>query len=109
MHASWLMLDANGFPRAPLRLSPSFVTLPGADAAAFKTDALVALAGFDLIAGIGNRDSDVQAYVAAGIPKVFVKLPEYTDELQADLTAGTATGFATYADLRTTFIDQLPP
>jgi phosphatidate phosphatase PAH1 len=103
-------LDAAGFPRGPVRLAESFVTLPGGDTVAFKTQALRALDGFALAAGIGNRDSDVQAYAAGGVPadRIFVKLPEYQDELAADLSAGAAVGFTSYQDLRTGFIDHLP-
>jgi phosphatidate phosphatase PAH1 len=103
-------LDGAGFPRGPVRLASSFVTLPGSSTISFKTDAMAALEHLTLFAGIGNRDSDVQAYTAAGIAAdhIFVKLPEYVDELQADLTGGAATGFATYGDLQTTFIDPLP-
>jgi phosphatidate phosphatase PAH1 len=103
-------LDGAGLPRGPVRLASSFVTLPGSSTIAFKTDALTAFENLALFAGIGNRDSDVQAYSAAGIAAdhIFVKLPEYVDELQADLTAGAAIGFATYGDLQTTFIDPLP-
>lgn len=106
---SWLA--DQGFPRGPLRLSPSFLTVPGADTIAFKTDALAPLSPFDLFAGIGNRDTDVQAYAAAGIAtaRTFVKLPEYADELQSDLAAGSAVAIDTYAQLQTSFIDLLPP
>jgi hypothetical protein len=103
-------LAGAGFPRGPVRLAESFVTLPGGDTVAFKSTALEALSGFALVAGIGNRDTDVQAYAATGIAadRIFVKLPEYQDELATDLSAGAAIGFASYADLRTSFIDHLP-
>lgn len=103
-------LADQGFPRGPLRLSPSFLTIPGAETVEYKTAALAPLATFDLFAGIGNRDSDVQAYAAAGIPatRTFVKLPQYADELAADLAAASAIGFDTYKQLQTTFVDPLP-
>jgi phosphatidate phosphatase PAH1 len=96
-------LDDKGFPRGPVRLSPSFVTLPGGDTVAFKTQALSALsaAGFALSAGVGNRATDVSAYagtkIAAG--RIFVKLPEFVTELQPLVDAHQALGFASYGDL----------
>jgi hypothetical protein len=98
-------LDANGFPGGPLRLSPSFLTLPGGDTVAYKTATLAALAdaGLALAAGIGNRASDVDAYRTAGVraDRIFIKLPEYGDELAEPLADGKAIGFATYAELAT--------
>src|SRR3954470_22503692 len=71
-------LDAKGFPRGPVRLSPSFVTLPGGDTVEFKAGALSALsaAGFALSAGVGNRATDVAAYAGARIAatRIFVEL-----------------------------------
>lgn len=106
---SWL--DGNGFPRGPVRLASSFVTLPGSDTLAFKTGAIGAFVDFTLFAGIGNRDTDVQSYAANNIPgdRIFLKLPEYQSEVQPDLDSGAAVGFATYADLRASFVDMLPP
>jgi len=101
-------LGAKGMPRRPLRLSPS--NGPGADAtAAYKAEALEALDGFELALGNGNRASDIAAYTAAGIPadRIFVKLPEYTDELAAPLAAGEAIGFQHYDELRA-LADALP-
>jgi hypothetical protein len=93
-------LDAQGFPRGPLRLSPAFVTLPGDDTVAYKVGALRALgdAGIELAAGVGNRASDVDAYRTAGVlaDRIFIKLPEYHDELYAALADGKAIGFLTY-------------
>ena len=101
-------LAAKGMPRGPLRLSPSVVL--GADATtAYKASALEALGDFELALGNGNRASDIAAYTAAGIPadRIFVKLPEYTDELAAPLAAGEATGFAHYDELRA-IVDARP-
>jgi hypothetical protein len=93
-------LDAMGFPRGPLRLSPSFVTLPGDDTVTYKVGALRALgdAGIELAAGVGNRASDVDAYRTAGVlaDRIFIKLPEYEAELAAALADGKAIGFASY-------------
>jgi phosphatidate phosphatase PAH1 len=94
---------AKGFPRGPLHLPESIVTVPGADTVEFKTAALATLAPFDLIAGIGNRASDVAAYRNTGLPadRIFIKLPEFTSELTTELEAGNATGFEAYEALRT--------
>jgi len=104
-------LAANNFPRGPLRLSPSFITLPGSDTIEYKTSTIEAIqTGFTVLAGIGNRASDVTAYGNVGLDgaATFVKLPEYQSEVQAALDAGTATGFDAYDDLRTGYIDGLP-
>lgn len=93
-------LADKGFPRGPLRLSPSFLTLPGGDTVAYKTATLEALP-LPLERGIGNRASDVTAYAAAGLSpdKILVELPEYQSELQPLIDAGQATGFTDYATL----------
>jgi phosphatidate phosphatase PAH1 len=97
---------AKGFPRGPMRLPPAIVTAPGADTVEFKTAALAALAAFEVAAGIGNRASDVAAYTAAGLApeRIFIKLPEFSEELAPALTAGDATGFALYEELRTQYL-----
>jgi phosphatidate phosphatase PAH1 len=96
-------LDDKGFPRGPVRLSPSFVTLPGGDTVAFKTQAISALAaaGFALAAGVGNRATDVSAYAGTRIAadRIFVKLPEFGAELQPLLDVHQALGVASYTDL----------
>jgi hypothetical protein len=78
-------LDDHGFPRGPVRLSPSFVTLPGGDTVEFKTGAISALsaAGLTLSAGVGNRATDVAVYASTRIAadRIFVELPEFTGEL----------------------------
>jgi hypothetical protein len=92
-------LADKGFPRGPLRLADSFLTLPGQDTIDYKTQTLTALAnGLTLFAGVGNRDSDISAYTAAGVAAdhIFIKLPEYQGECQADLDAGKAIGFPDY-------------
>lgn len=104
-------LAAKGMPRGPLRLAPSLITLPGDETVDYKAGVLSALrgAGLDVAVGIGNRASDVAAYRAAGLggERAFVKLPEYAGELQVDLDAGRATGFAAY-DALTTIVGSLP-
>jgi phosphatidate phosphatase PAH1 len=96
-------LADRGFPRGPVRLSPSFVTLPGGDTVEFKTTAIAALsaAGFALSAGVGNRATDVAAYTATRIAagRIFVVLPEFAGELQPLLDAHQAVGFTSYATL----------
>jgi phosphatidate phosphatase PAH1 len=103
-------LAAEGFPRGPLRLSNSFVTLPGGDTVDFKTGALKSFsAGLTIAAGVGNRESDVEAYTNAGVPadRIFIKLPEYQSEVQAALDASQAIGFGAYDDLRTQYIANM--
>ncbi|HEY5947349.1 MAG TPA: hypothetical protein VIV40_17715 [Kofleriaceae bacterium] len=94
---------AKGFPRGPMRLPPAIVTLPGADTVEFKRSAIESLAAFDVAAGIGNRSSDITAYMEAGLPadRTFIKLPEFTEEIATQLDAGNATGFELYDTLRT--------
>jgi phosphatidate phosphatase PAH1 len=100
-------LAAKGLPRGPMRLAPSAITLPGDATVAFKAGAMAAIkaAGYDVAVGIGNRASDVAAYAQTGLAgnRVFIKLPEFTSEVQADLTAGRATGFASYGDVASVF------
>ena len=105
-------LDRLGFPRGPLRLSPSFLTLPGGDTVEYKTEALQSIAEtLPLAAGVGNRESDISAYAAAGIDgeHVWVETSEYPDELAGPIAAGQALGFASYDELRTGPIADLPP
>ncbi len=94
-------LGTNDFPRGPLRLAPDLITMPGAATAAYKKRVLGDLEGFAIAAGIGNRNSDVTAYTAAGIPanRIFIKLPEYRGELATSLTGGAAVGFGSYMPL----------
>jgi hypothetical protein len=104
-------LAANGFPRGPVRLSPSFLTLPGDATATYKTTTLTALAeGLTIVLGIGNRASDITAYADAGIAAdhIFVELPEYEAELAGPLAAGDARGFRSYDDLAATTLAMLP-
>jgi phosphatidate phosphatase PAH1 len=97
----WLV--AKGFPRGPLVMPASIITLPGDDTIEFKTSALARLSGFTLLAGFGNRATDVAAYSAAGLPadRIFIKLPEFSEELSADLEANKALGFLEYEAMRT--------
>lgn len=93
---------AKSFPRGPLRLPTAIVTLPGTDTVTFKAGAIQSLAAFAVGAGFGNRQTDIDAYTQSGLPadRIFLKLPEFTDETAASLAAGAATGFQSYNDLR---------
>jgi hypothetical protein len=105
-------LTHKGFPRGPLRLAASFITLPGGDTVDYKTRTAEALAaaGLELAAGVGNRGSDITAYGNAGIApdRIFIELPEYADEVEAPIAAGDAIGFASYDELRTAQLERLP-
>jgi phosphatidate phosphatase PAH1 len=94
-------LAANGVPRGPVRLAPSFIVKPGAPTVAYKHRALLDLQRFDVRA-LGNRSTDVAAYEESGIrpEHIFIKLPEYTAEVSTSLRAGAAIGFGRYRDFK---------
>jgi phosphatidate phosphatase PAH1 len=98
-----------GFPRGPVRLSPSFVTLPGGDTVDYKTSTISAL-GFPIAMGVGNRASDITAYTNSGVApaSIMISLPDYQSEVQPALDAGQAIGFTGYDQLRTSYIANLP-
>lgn len=102
---------ANNFPRGPIRMPSAIITLPGDETVEFKSDALASLAGQKLVAGIGNRNSDVDAYTNAGLTpdRILIKLPEFTEELSAALSEGRATGFELYDHARTHHLPALMP
>jgi len=105
-------LDHKGFPRGPVRLSPSFLTLPGGDTIAYKTQTIAALgaAGLSVAAGVGNRASDVSAYTNTGLAadRIFIELPDYASEVQPLLDAHAATGFSSYGALLADRLAKLP-
>jgi hypothetical protein len=104
-------LSDQGFPRGPVRLSTSFITLPGDDTVDYKTQTIEALAqSLAVVMGVGNRETDIEAYTNVGLAPatIFVKLPEYESEMQASLDAGAAIGFDAYSDLQATYIDAMP-
>jgi LNS2-like protein (lipin/Ned1/Smp2) len=105
-------LEHRGFPRGPVRLSPSFLTLPGGDTIDYKTRTLAALSasGLEVAAGIGNRASDVTAYASTHLPasRIFIEMPEYASEVQPLLNAHAAIGFTTYDELSTSYLAKLP-
>jgi hypothetical protein len=97
---SWL--DAHGFPRAPMHLSVPAITLPGKASIDFKRAVIAPFVErFDIAAAIGNRASDVTAYTEAGIAsdRIWIKLPEFADELTAMFQNHEATGFYAYDSL----------
>jgi phosphatidate phosphatase PAH1 len=106
-------LADQGFPRGPLRLAASFVTLPGDDTVEFKTKAMmdVTAHGLSVAIGVGNRATDITAYANVGVAgaRTLIKLPEYQSEVQSALDAGQAIGFAAYDELRTGAFAQLLP
>jgi hypothetical protein len=89
-------LAARDMPRGVLRLAPG-VLLPGDATAHYKADTLEALP-LPLGIGVGNRATDIEAYQAAGLApaEIFVKLPEFSDEVAPYLAAGDAIGFSSY-------------
>lgn len=100
-------LAAKGFPRGPVRMASSLVTLPGQDTVDYKTKTFTALeTGLSIFAGIGNRDSDITAYTNAGVPRdhIFIALPEFSSECQTDLDASKAIGFADYATFASQYV-----
>lgn len=95
-------LATNGFPAGPVRLAPTAMVIPGKRTVDYKSKVLAPLVkSFDLVAGVGNRASDISAYTSAGLAadRIFIKLPEFSDELRADLAAKKATGIAHYDEL----------
>ena len=96
-------LDHKDFPRGPVRLAESFLTLPGGDTVDFKTRTITALTatGLSLSAGVGNRATDVAAYVNSGLAadRIFIGLPEFADEVQPLIDAHQAVAFTSYDDL----------
>jgi hypothetical protein len=87
-------LRQHGFPNGPLRLAPASITKPGPRTVAYKSAVLRALR-VPIDAAIGNKPTDVQSYVNAGVPatRIFVKLPEFESALGEDLAARRAIGF----------------
>jgi hypothetical protein len=95
-------LAEKGFPRAPIVLASSIVTMPGSSTVSFKSGVVEPLAErFDIVAAIGNRATDIDAYRDAGIAgdRIFIKLPEFKGEVKAALDQHKAIGFDHYADL----------
>lgn len=95
-------LAEHGFPRGPIRLGRGMFVKPGDDTVEYKWDVIVRLRhGFDVAAAIGNRATDVKAYRMAGMParRTFIKLPEFSRELEDVLANHRAIGFESYGPL----------
>ena len=77
-------LAARGFPRGPLRLAPSLVTMPGDATTRYKASTLedIEADGLSPVIGIGNRATDAAAYDRAGIAhdRIFLEATEFTGE-----------------------------
>lgn len=95
-------LAAHQFPKGPLRLAPALATLPGSRTIELKTRTLREL-GVPIHAGIGNRQTDIEAYTNAGLTadRIFINLPEFVDEVADALARKTATPFDDYQELFT--------
>lgn len=102
-------LAAHGFPPGPLRLPLQTILKPGRRTIAFKTGVLRALR-LPIAAAIGNRASDIAAYANAGLPpgRILINLPEFADEVRADLAAGKATGFDDYREVPAILAREAP-
>ncbi len=83
-------LASHGFPRGPVRLGSSFLTLPGGGAQRLKTRVIGALR-VPIAAAIGNRPSDAAAYRSVGVApeRIFIK----------DVATTRATVFTHYREL----------
>lgn len=100
INATRTWLTRHGFPRGMLRLARGAFAKPGKSAIEYKTSTLRSLA-VPIVAGIGNRKSDVTAYTNVGLDgkRIFIHLPEYEAEVRADIDAGRATGVPDYREL----------
>jgi phosphatidate phosphatase PAH1 len=94
-------LAAKGFPFGALRLPSSLITIPGEDTVEAKTSMLDDLAAFDILAGVGNRHTDVEAYTDAGVAAdhIFIKLPEFSEEVATDISQRKAVGVDAYVGM----------
>jgi hypothetical protein len=99
-------LAAEGFPRGPLRLADSLITLPGSATVAYKSSVFSAIdgAGVKVTVGFGNRATDAEAYASAALAgeNVFLKLPEFASECAPLIAQGEAVGFDSYVTLTPT-------
>lgn len=98
-------LARQGFPRGPVRLAPGLIVRPGAHTVAYKKRIVGALTADFEVSAVGNRNSDIAAYRAAGLPpeRIFIKLPEFAGEVGTSLREGAAIGFGRYHDLGASF------
>jgi hypothetical protein len=95
-------LERHNFPRGLLRMSAETFAKPGNASIEHKTATLRALA-VPIVAGIGNRSTDITAYASAGVAanRILIHLPEYEQEVRAALAAHDAVGFSDYLQLPT--------
>jgi hypothetical protein len=95
-------LTRHGFPRGVLRLSHGFMARSGDPSIAYKSAVFRSLT-IPIVAGIGNRKTDITAYTSVGVPanQIFIHLPEFEREVRAELDAKKAVGFADYRELST--------
>jgi hypothetical protein len=93
-------LREHGFPRGPLRLAPQLLVPPGRAQLELKTRMLRAL-GVPIVAGIGNRATDIAAYREIGLApeRILIHVTELASEIRDDVAAGRARGFSDYRDL----------
>jgi hypothetical protein len=93
-------LREHGFPRGPLRLAPQLLVAPGRAQLELKTRILRAL-GVPIIAGIGNRATDIAAYREIGLQpeRILIHVTELASEIRDDVAAGRARSFSDYRDL----------
>ncbi|MEJ7600571.1 MAG: hypothetical protein WKG01_21875 [Kofleriaceae bacterium] len=93
-------LREHGFPRGPMRLAPQLLVPPGPAQRDFKTMTLRAL-GVPIVAGIGNRATDILCYRDIGLApeRIFIHLTELEPEVRQEIAAGRARGFRDYRDL----------
>lgn len=103
----WLL--EQGFPDGPLRLAPSLLTYPGQETLTYKSNILKQIldTGVEIIAGIGNRASDIFAYQKAHIPFIFIKRPEFDEETIPHFEKKQAIGFYQYEELLP-YIQKIP-
>ncbi len=101
---SWL--KAHGFPVGPLHLAAALLTAPGQPTVDYKAGAMMDMTKEQLTiqVGIGNRQSDIQAYQQNQVPAqhIFVKRPEFDSEIKPLIDAGQAVGFTDYPSLTPT-------
>jgi hypothetical protein len=93
-------LTSHGFPRGLIRLGRGVFVPSGDRSVEYKTAVMRAIT-VPIAAGIGNRASDIAAYARARIPanRILIHLPEFEQEVEADLAASRAVGFTDYQKL----------
>jgi len=79
---------------------PQLLVRPGGAQLEFKKRTLRAL-GVPIIAGIGNRATDIASYRDIGLApdRILIHFTELASEVRDDVAAGRARGFSDYRDL----------